>query len=469
MLSSRRNSILVIMALALLTNIIWQPAPLCYGAAFYETRYFSGSRTLFQSPILDLLGYKIYISGELDYHQYIGFSYDVSRSVLNYGDSVTCSTSISPQEPQLAILIVFHFGGNSYTFEYEIPYAEVPGESGVASIPIPVGSLLLELGLPPLPINLYLNMQIQSRLTSSIPTLGFTASETSFSWVSTGTKTAICTLVGTDQGVASISLSNLVVQHTITASISIGVPLIGTYTLYTFPITDAYFYGQDLDLATYYRLIVSSEYGVTTGSAWYQAGSQASFDVTPNIVAEGAKTRHVFISWSGSGPGSYTGSLRAATVTMNAPITQTANWEKQYQLTIEATEGGITSPAPGLYWESIGTSMPITATPSSGYVFKEWLLDGSVVSSEELYTVVMDSPHSMTARFEPRLMTPSTSIDHALRETPIVGDIIKSLDAIVPGYGSLLFISIIIAFSAIVGYLIVRFKKKTKKPIVRTS
>jgi hypothetical protein len=69
-------------------------------------------------------------------------------------------------------------------------------------------------------------------------------------------------------------------------------------------------------------------------------------------------------------------------------------------LTISASPsyGGTTSPAPGQYSEYYGSSVTVTETPYSGYVFRWWLLDGTAEAGNSI-TVTMTADHSLTATF----------------------------------------------------------------------
>ncbi len=59
---------------------------------------------------------------------------------------------------------------------------------------------------------------------------------------------------------------------------------------------------------------------VSPSSQWYNSGTQVSISETPNAG-------YTFTGWTGSGSGSYTGSSSSNTVTMNGPITQTADYQ----------------------------------------------------------------------------------------------------------------------------------------------
>ncbi|MGC9146165.1 MAG: InlB B-repeat-containing protein, partial [Nitrososphaeria archaeon] len=80
------------------------------------------------------------------------------------------------------------------------------------------------------------------------------------------------------------------------------------------------------------------------GNYWYNAGEQVQITATPN-------TGYEFVQWSGSGSGSYSGTNNPATVTMNSPITETANFESYVAVTFSAS---------GLSSSAIGTILTVT-------------------------------------------------------------------------------------------------------------
>jgi hypothetical protein len=74
-----------------------------------------------------------------------------------------------------------------------------------------------------------------------------------------------------------------------------------------------------------YYLTVTSEYGSTGGSGWYNSGSTAKFTVTsPETDSQGNQV--AFVSWNGTGIGAYTGSEKMGSVAMTNPISETTNW-----------------------------------------------------------------------------------------------------------------------------------------------
>jgi hypothetical protein len=137
------------------------------------------------------------------------------------------------------------------------------------------------------------------------------------------------------------------------------------------------------DTATYqtqYYLTVTSAYGTTTGSAWYNAGSTATISATAPLAIVGEQ--YVWNGWTGTGTGSYAGTSNPATnkVTMKGPITETASWIHQYYLTMSTNFGSVT---PSSGWYTVGSTVTISATaPSAGigeqYAWYGWAGTGTI-------------------------------------------------------------------------------------------
>jgi len=79
-----------------------------------------------------------------------------------------------------------------------------------------------------------------------------------------------------------------------------------------------------------YKLTVNSQYGATSGSGWYDAGSTAEFSVTSSVPESGIMgslgVKYLFKSWTGDS----SATTPQATVLMNSPKTVTAVWTKDY-------------------------------------------------------------------------------------------------------------------------------------------
>jgi len=121
----------------------------------------------------------------------------------------------------------------------------------------------------------------------------------------------------------------------------------------------------------------------------YIAGEQVQLTTTP---ASG----WAFSGWSGD----LSGTANPATVTMNANRAVTATFTQiQYTLTVSVTGSGSTNPAIGPHVYNSGSQVQVTATPSSGWVFDHWVLDGSSAGSSNPVTVTMGSGHALNAVF----------------------------------------------------------------------
>ena len=124
-------------------------------------------------------------------------------------------------------------------------------------------------------------------------------------------------------------------------------------------------------------------------------GTYTYDEVTQVTITASANTGYRFTGWSGDA----TGTSTSATVTMNSDKSVTANFIRQYTLTVAVSpsEGGNTSPYPGTYTYDEGTAVNITTTPASGWSFAGWSGDAS--GSANPITVTMNSNKTVTANF----------------------------------------------------------------------
>jgi len=117
------------------------------------------------------------------------------------------------------------------------------------------------------------------------------------------------------------------------------------------------------NFTTQYYLTMNAGSGgsVTPNSAWYNAGQNVTIDATPN---EG----YVFNNWTGSGTGSYSGTTKIGTITMNGPITQLAAFTEPSLITILTNPSG-----------------------------KSYTVDGQIYSSQKTFSWAVGSNHTITA------------------------------------------------------------------------
>jgi hypothetical protein len=146
------------------------------------------------------------------------------------------------------------------------------------------------------------------------------------------------------------------------------------------------------------------------GSYWYDSGQSVP-------ISASAASGYVFQSWSGSGSGSYSGTANPATVTMNGPITETANFASaQVQITVTSSPAGsgfvkvddspITTPQTFTWTvgsiHTIAATSPISCGSGCQYVWTSWSDGGgqshqiTVPGSAATYTANFKTQHQVT-------------------------------------------------------------------------
>lgn len=130
---------------------------------------------------------------------------------------------------------------------------------------------------------------------------------------------------------------------------------------------------------------------------------------TPSPQAGAPGTQYAFANWTGGG-------AQSQNITATAGVNYTANFTPQYYLTTAASQGGSISPASG--WYNGGTSVPVTATPSTGYGFAGF--SGGIISGITNPQTVppMTTAGAVTANFSVALSVVTTSLPTATQGTP---------------------------------------------------
>jgi polyhydroxybutyrate depolymerase len=134
------------------------------------------------------------------------------------------------------------------------------------------------------------------------------------------------------------------------------------------------------------------------GSFFYAAGINAT---VVNLTAT-PYSKYRFGNWTGdvSTIGNVTDPNTTITINPDTDYQITANFIRQYDLTISSTSGGsVTTPSEGTHTYDVGTLVPLVATPASGYHFVSWT--GPVANSNVANTTItMNADRSVTANFE---------------------------------------------------------------------
>jgi hypothetical protein len=155
------------------------------------------------------------------------------------------------------------------------------------------------------------------------------------------------------------------------------------------------------EYVTQYRLIINANFGTTNPVAaeyWYANASNFLISASPPSTIDGEQ--YVWLGWTGTGPGSYSGTDKSASVAMNGPINETATWRHEYLLTVTSPHG---SPTPTSGWFEAGTSIngsvtsPVEETAGMRYVCTGWTGTGSAPESGTSTTVnfTIDRPSSI--------------------------------------------------------------------------
>ena len=122
-----------------------------------------------------------------------------------------------------------------------------------------------------------------------------------------------------------------------------------------------------------YGISITSAYGTGNSTTAYRAYSIQSIS-EPRYVQLGNDKRAVFEGWSGSGEGSYSGTSNSTVISVASNITETANWEIQYLVTINSSYGTTS----GTGWYASGSEVYYSVpnityyNKTTRYVFENW-------------------------------------------------------------------------------------------------
>ena len=130
--------------------------------------------------------------------------------------------------------------------------------------------------------------------------------------------------------------------------------------------------------------------GTLTGAGSYNPGESCTITATP-------QGDYTFINWTENGTAVTTQTSYTFSVYANRAFV--ANFSLPLDVTVTANPtGGGTVTGGGTY--TYGTSVTISAEPASGYVFKNWTKNGSVVSCLSSYTITVTETAEYVANFE---------------------------------------------------------------------
>ena len=92
---------------------------------------------------------------------------------------------------------------------------------------------------------------------------------------------------------------------------------------------------------------------VSPGSGWKNSGAVISISATP---LNNTSVSYNFNGWTGSGTGSYSGTNNPASITMNGPVAETANFtQNPIQVTVQTNPVGLSFTVDGATYTSTQT------------------------------------------------------------------------------------------------------------------
>ena len=147
-----------------------------------------------------------------------------------------------------------------------------------------------------------------------------------------------------------------------------------------------------------YPLTMVAELGgwVTPESGLYLDGTQLWIDATPDDY-------HEFVSWTGEGPGSYTGGLETVQITVQGPVTQVAHFvsSQSFPLTIIEDPGGAVSVPSGDY--PAAEPLAVEAIPDPDHRFVGWVGEGAgaYCGTDPAIVLWLEGPVTQRAVFVP--------------------------------------------------------------------
>jgi len=120
-----------------------------------------------------------------------------------------------------------------------------------------------------------------------------------------------------------------------------------------------------------------------------------------NLVAE-ADEGYRFVNWTGDVDEIAGVEDVTTTITVNDDYSITAEFVKQYDLTISSTEGGsVTTPGEGTFTYGYGTVVNLVAVAKEGYQFVNWTCGvGTIADFRAIATtIIINGDYSITANF----------------------------------------------------------------------
>jgi hypothetical protein len=151
----------------------------------------------------------------------------------------------------------------------------------------------------------------------------------------------------------------------------------------------------------YYVNIISSQ-GTPYGTGWYQSGLTVNFGIDSTTITR-SNAHYKFISWTGTGIGSYSGTNARPNITVINSVSEQANWDAEYLVVTGSKPDGILQ-VPGAGWYQHEQQFTTIKAPDSlklnqvVYGFKGWKVNDIITSGNPI-TVSIVAPQTIIADF----------------------------------------------------------------------
>lgn len=328
-----------------------------------------------------------------NYNQGLSGSVVSSVSLLEAGDQLSLNVQSVPSIPIASMNIQASVGTNPLPIlTYDINYS-TNGVSSALNVNLPVKQIISDLSelipsaskLANYVSSLNLHLTSTDLLSSNFDGGDFSGGQ-SISWTSTQ-QTVSVDFSGKDSSpVLGMALhSDQTWQVALTAVVE-GVSIPVT----SYPLTVS-FSSPSHNLFQWQEITGISLYSTVDGSGWYLSGTSAKLTIGSATFDLSQGSREQFVGWQGSEGNIYSGSDPSITFSADYPTTLAAQWVRQYQLEISSQHGSVSGGASAT-WYNNNTQLTLTATPNSGYLFKDWMQNGQVLSTSPNLTYSVLSP-----------------------------------------------------------------------------
>lgn len=351
------------------------------------------------------------LSVQEQYNQQLVGSVTTTTTFLVEPDHLSLNVGIEPNLPLASLSVEAMVGSNALPIiTYNVNYS-ASGESSALDVHLPLQQIIdyLAQSVPSLSAlgtyvsSLDAKLTTTDTLSAGFQGAGFSGGQ-SMSWSTEAPQTVSVGFSGSDSSpILGMALQSHQSWQVAFQAVMEGASLqIGSY-----PVSIS-FSSPSQNIFQWQRVFGVTEYSSAPGSGWYLSGTTATLSIGSTTVSMGPGTRAVFHGWVGSGTGSLDSNQASITLTASAPVSEIAKWSLQDMVSLHASGGEILG-ATNNTWYDQGRQLELTADTSPGYQFKDWAVDGSVISTSPTLSYTVESPSPLHADFVST--SPQPSVD----------------------------------------------------------